>query len=102
MHSFSTSASAMHWRDAVLLPGIPVKSNTVALTSTSFAFPMPNDSNVEVATRDFSLEQGAGLFGNREELLRDWSVRLGRELIPQTAPDAAQAPDASVDPRAAF
>ena len=88
IHRASSAASGLIWLDAVLAPR-PVHgsrmifgdiSNQTANPLGNRVFvPVSSDGFVQLTELSFDANGGAALFGNKDELLAEWSLRLGAD-----------------------
>ena len=82
IHRASSSANGLIWLDAVFGPN-PVHGTGLVhppreSDRAAIYLPVLRGGTLELARLDFDAMDGPGLFGNREELIADWSTRLGR------------------------
>jgi WD40 repeat protein len=86
IHRASSSPAGLIWIDAMLAPhaleGTRIvfgkdRGNDVAAAGDRLYLPVAGDGFVGLAQVNFSATAGAGLFGNRQQLLAEWRRKLG-------------------------
>ena len=96
LHRVSSTESGLHWDDAILVPptlagarmlfGDP-REDAALLWGSKIFLPVPTDEFLQLQEVDFATTAGTGLFGNREQLLKEWRGRLGLALAASQGPD---------------
>ena len=86
IHRASSAASGLIWIDAVLTPR-PVNGSRMIFAATNDQTPNPlanrvfvaisSDGYVQLKELIFDASGGGALFGNKQELLAEWRLRLG-------------------------
>jgi len=100
IHRANSSLLGLHWTDVVLTPpslngaGL-VHGGGVASTSAvkKLFLPVAGRDYVELFELNFSGSNNAGLFGSKDELLKDWNDRISagpREVSVPITPDVQQ------------
>jgi len=94
VHRSSSSANGLIWLDAILVPkalansrmvfGDPAVDEAAAL-GNRFYLPVAADGFPRLAEMSFTASQWPGLFGDKDELLRDWQRKLA--FVPPQSPD---------------
>ena len=88
IHRATSAASGLIWLDAIYGPrpsrGGRIVFGTEMTHGNAFYVPVANATSVNLARLQFSSDDGPGLFGNMDELIDDWGVRLGLEAAPAT------------------
>ena len=94
VHRASSSANGLLWLDAVLAPkalagarmvfGDPQVDQAAALGNRLY-LPVAADGYPRLAELSFASAHAQGLFGNKDQLLDEWSNRLA--LVPAQSPD---------------
>ena len=88
-HRVSVSGDGLHWVDSVFSPK-PLNGARIVFgpagseTANRAYLPAARNGFVELVELAFPGASNPGLFGNREELLAEWRVRLGR--VPESKP----------------
>ncbi len=86
VHRASSAASGLIWLDAVLVPRPAQGSRMVFGESDArstnplgnrVSIPVGADGFVQLIERNFDASDGEALFGNKNELLEEWRLRLG-------------------------
>jgi WD40 repeat protein len=85
IHRVSSAATGLIWIDAILAPsaldgarvvfGDPGANSAAALGGRLF-LPVAAEGYARLAELSFSASQGAGLFGNKDQLLEEWRRKL--------------------------
>ena len=82
VHRVSSSAKGLIWLDAVFGPnpvhGTGLVHATANSDSVEIYLPVLRGGSIGLAGLGFDAAESPGLFGNKQELLADWRVRLGR------------------------
>jgi len=97
VHKASTSIAGLTWLDSLFVPrgldGAPLVNGNGDDTATRNRLYMPSARNglLELIALDFSGHTGAGLFGNRVELLEEWRSRTSADLHEAYEPEAPNA-----------
>ncbi len=86
IHRASSAAAGLVWLDAVLAPR-PTHGSRMIFgdmngqsanpLATRVLIPVSGDGLVQLTELSFDASRGAALFGNKEELLAEWRLRLG-------------------------
>ena len=81
VHRASSSTNGLIWLDAILSPR-PVHGGNIVVSEATSAgnevqLPVTRGGGVGLARLQFEASEAAGLFGNRNELIREWRARLG-------------------------
>ena len=87
IHRASSAASGLIWLDAVLAPR-PIHGSRMIFGDSNnqmanplgnrVLIPVSSDGFVELTELRFDASGGAALFGNKDELLAEWRLRLGK------------------------
>lgn len=90
VHRASLSVSGLHWIDALLapksLPGAAIVFGNGSLTSPAdnrIYLPAAKNGYIEFVQLDFAAHATTGLFGSKEDLLREWRARVS--AVPREA-----------------
>ena len=81
IHRVSSSTDGLIWLDALFGPR-PVRGGSIVVNSTTSAgneihMPIVRAGSVTLKRLRFDSNEAPGLFGNRDELIREWHDRLG-------------------------
>jgi hypothetical protein len=81
IHRVSSSADGLIWLDAIF-GRRPVNGASIVVSTTTSAgneihLPVIRAGSVAVARLRFDSSETPGLFGNRDDLIREWRERLG-------------------------
>jgi len=86
IHRASSAASGLRWQDAMFAPR-PVPGSRMVFGNSSndspaalgnrIFIPVSGDGFVHLAELGFDGSPGVALFGNKDELLTEWQLRLG-------------------------
>ena len=84
IHRASSSKNGLIWLDAMLGPR-PAQGGSIVVSSTTSAgneihLPVVRAGSVTLALLRFDSSETPGLFGNRDELIREWHDRLGMTM----------------------
>ncbi|HNP36716.1 MAG TPA: AAA-like domain-containing protein [Woeseiaceae bacterium] len=93
VHRLGSSANGLLWLDAMFVPR-PLHGAKIVFgelgqqtNGNDFYLPVARDNGAQLRHFKFDDDQGAGLFGSHESLLRTWQQRLGRvPLVAREAP----------------
>ncbi len=87
IHRASSAASGLIWLDAVLAPR-PIHGSRMIFGNSNnqmanplgnrVLIPVSSDGVVQLTELYFDASGGAALFGNKDELLAEWRLRLGK------------------------
>ena len=86
IHRASSAAAGLVWLDAVLAPRPThgsrmifgdINGQSANPLATRVLIPVSGDGLVQLTELSFDASRGAALFGNKEELLAEWRLRLG-------------------------
>jgi len=93
IHRVSSSANGLIWLDAIFGPK-PLHGGRIVIAANTSAgnelyMPLSQGGNLMLGRLSFDAGQGPGLFGNREDLLRDWRRKLGTVADSPAATAAA-------------
>jgi WD40 repeat protein len=78
VHRASSAPSGLRWQDAVYAPRAVAGSRMVFGNAGNRVYiPVSGDGYVYVAELGFDGAPGVALFGNKDELLTEWKLRLG-------------------------
>jgi WD40 repeat protein len=104
IHRASSSVNGLIWLDAIFAPrpahggGIVVSNATSA--GNEIQLPIVRDGAITLARLRFDSSESPGLFGNRDELIREWREKLGLTTEARWG-TAATAASGSGDPDSA-
>jgi WD40 repeat protein len=84
IHRANASSSGLRWMDSMFTPKALAGTGMVfgdsedaeSLSGSRLYLPVGSDGGIQLAELEFGDSDGAGLFGNREDLLSDWRKRL--------------------------
>ena len=93
LHRASSASSGLRWLDAVFAPRSigaarivfgDAGVNKLAALGTRVYLPVAGEGHVQLAELNFDASRGPALFGNKDELLREWRRRFGLEALVST------------------